>query len=166
MKELKADSTKKWYVIHYQLTNELRLIENLSNQNFHFYIPKILLLKNKQTKFTSLFPGYGFVQSTANRLNALNFTKGLKYVLRNGPVYSHLNDSLINEIQETNKDFQIQPLTLMPKLNSDVSILNGPLKGNLVKVMGFSKADRVKILFNLLGRNVLSETTLDNLKIS
>ena len=30
MKELKADSTKKWYVIHYQLTNELRLIKGFN----------------------------------------------------------------------------------------------------------------------------------------
>jgi transcription antitermination factor NusG len=166
MTELNTDSTKKWYVIHYQSINEPRLIENLINQNFYFYIPKILLLKNKQVKSTPLFPGYGFVQSTANQLNALNYTKGLKYVLKNGDVYSCLSDSLISEIQEANKDFQIQPLTLLPKLNSDVTILNGPLKGNLVKVMGFSKADRVKILYNLLGRSVLSETALDNLKIS
>ena len=166
MTKFNTDSTKKWYVIHYQLINEPRLIENLSNQNFYFYIPKILLLKNKQTKSTPLFPGYGFVQSTANQITALNYTKGLKYVLRNGPVYSHINNSLISEIQEANKDYQTQPLTVLPKLNSHVTILNGPFKGNLVKVMGFSKVDRVKILFNLLGRNLISETTLNNLKIS
>ena len=165
MTKLTTDSTKKWYVIHYHLKNEPKLIENLSNQNFYFYIPKILLLKNKLTKSTPLFPGYGFVQSTANQINSLNYTKGLKYVLKNGPVYSCINDSLLTEIQEANSKYQTQPLTLLPKLHSDVTILRGPLKGNLVKVMGFSKTDRVKILFNLLGRNVHSETTLGNLII-
>jgi len=163
--ELNTDSSKKWYVIHYQLTNESRLIENLINQNFDFYIPKILLSKNKQIKSTPLFPGYGFVQSTASQITSLNYTKGLKYVLRNGDMYSHIEDTLISEIQEANKDFQTQPLNVMPKMHSDVTILNGPLKGNLVRVMGFSEANRVKILFKLLGRNILSETTLDNLKI-
>tara|TARA_B110000008_G_C16954840_1_gene557769 strand:- start:1248 stop:1748 length:501 start_codon:yes stop_codon:yes gene_type:complete len=166
MIEINKDLTKKWYVIHYQLINELRLIENLSNQNFCFYIPKILLLKNKHIKSTPLFPGYGFVQSAANQVTALNNTKGLKYVLRNGDVYSHISDTLISEIQEANKDYQSQPLALLPQLNSHVTISNGPLKGNLVKVMSFSKSDRVKILFNLLGRKVLSETTLDNLIIT
>jgi len=166
MTELNTNSTKKWYVIHYQLTNESRLIENLNKQNFDFYIPKILLLKNKEIKSTPLFPGYGFVQSTTNQVTPLNYTKGLKYVLRNGSVYSHINDVHIREIQEANKDYQIQPLAVRPKLNSHVTILNGPLKGNLVRVMGFSNADRVKILFNLLGRNVTSEITLNNLKIS
>ena len=166
MTKLYADSTKKWYVIHYNFLNESRLIENLRNQNFYFYIPKILLLKNKQTKSTPLFPGYGFVQSTANQVNSLNYTKGLQYVLRNGSVYSHVSDSLILEIQEANSVYQTQPLTLLPKLHSDVTILKGPLKGNLVKVMGFSKPDRVKILFNLLGRTAHSEIALDNLIIS
>ncbi len=165
MTELNTDSTKKWYVIHYQLINERRLVDNLINQNFSFYIPKFLLLQNKQVKSTPLFPGYGFVQSTANQITALNYTKGLKYVLRNGPMYSHISDSLFSKIQEANQDYQTQPLTLLPKLNSDATMLNGPFKGNLVKVMGFSKANRVKILFNLLGRNVLSETPLDNLAI-
>ena len=129
MTKLYADSTKKWYVIHYNFLNESRLIENLRNQNFYFYIPKILLLKNKQTKSTPLFPGYGFVQSTANQVNSLNYTKGLQYVLRNGSVYSHVSDSLILEIQEANSVYQTQPLTLLPKLHSDVTILKGPLKG-------------------------------------
>ncbi|MDC0244861.1 hypothetical protein OAK96_06385 [Pseudomonadota bacterium] len=165
MIDLNTELKKKWYVIHYQLINEQRLVENLINQNFHFYIPKIQLLQNNQVKSTALFPGYGFVQSADHQIAALNYTKGLKYVLKNGAVYSYISDSLINDIKDANKAYQSQPLSLLPKLHSDVTILNGPLKGNLVKVMGFSKTDRVKILFNLLGRNVLSETTLDNLII-
>jgi transcription antitermination factor NusG len=160
------DSIQKWYVIHYQLKNESRLIDNLINQNFYFYIPKILILKSQKIKSTSLFPEYGFVQSSANQINALNYTKGLKYVLKNGSVYLPIRDSLIAEIQEACKDFQAQPLMVMPKLHSNVTILDGPLKGNLVKVMGFSKSDRVQILFNLLGRNVISETTMYNLSLA
>ena len=166
MKKLKIDSKKKWYVIHYHLKDELRLIMNLTNQNFKFYIPKILISKNKQIKNSALFPGYGFVKCPDNQVNSLNYTKGLKYVLRNGLVFSNVSCSLISEIQEANKDYQKQPLTVLPKLHSDVIILNGPLKGNLVKVMGFSNSDRVKILFNILGRSVFSETLIDNLKIS
>ena len=112
-----------------------------------------------------MFPEYGFVQCSANQITSLNYTKGLKYVLRNGGLYSHVDDTLISAIQYAHKDYQTQPLNVLPKLNSNVTILNGPLKGNLVKVMGFSDADRVKILFKILGRNILSEITLNNLKI-
>ena len=166
MTEIKTDLIKKWYVIYYLLKNESRLIENLNNQNFNFYIPKILISKNKLVKHTSLFPGYGFVESTPNHVNSLNYTKGLKYVLKNGSVYSHISDSLLEEIKEANKDFQTHPLVTVPKLYSDVTILNGPFKGNLVRFMGLSKSDRVKVLFILLGRNVHFETTLNNLKIT
>ena len=166
MTELNRNSTKKWYVIYYQLRNESRLIENLDNQDFNLFIPKILLLKNKKIKSTPLFPGYGFVQCTTNQVSSLNFTKGLKYVLRNGHRYTNISDVHIKEIQEAYQDNQMQPLVVKPRINSNVTVLNGPLKGNLVKVMGFSDADRVKILFNLLGRNLTSEITLNNLKIS
>jgi len=166
MTQLNRDSTIKWYIIYYLLRDEPRLIQNLNNQNFKFYIPKILLLKNKIKKNTPLFPGYGFVQSAPNQINSLNYTKGLKYVLRNGAVYSHISDSILSELHEANKDFQTQPLVIVPKLHSNVTILKGPLKGNLVRFMGFSKSDRVNVLFKILGRNVHFETTSDNLKIS
>ena len=165
MTQLNTDSTKKWYVIFYLLRNEPRLIQNLNNQNFKFYIPKILTLKNRIKKNTPLFPGYGFVQSAPNQVNSLNYTRGLKYVLRNSDGYQHISNSIVSELQEANKDFQTQPLVVAPKLDSDVSVLKGPFKGNLVRLMGFSKSDRVSVLFNLLGRDVLFETTLDNLKV-
>jgi hypothetical protein len=36
---------KSWVVIKYNLLNETRLINNLSNQNFIYYFPKVLVKK-------------------------------------------------------------------------------------------------------------------------
>ena len=125
-----------------------------------------MIFENKQLISSPLFPRYGFVQCTENQVNPLNNTKGLKYVLRNGSIFLSIANTLINEIKNVTKNYETQPLALLPKLHSDVTILYGPLSENLLKVMSFSDYDRVKILFKLFVRNVLSETALDNLKIS
>lgn len=160
------DLEKKWFVIIYQLTHELKLINNLQNQNFHFYIPKILVSKNNRIKNSPLFPGYGFVQCSDNQLSSLKYTKGVKDVLKFGNSYACVDMKIINDIKKFSLDYEINSLLIKPELNSDVTILSGPLKGNLVRVMSLTKDDRVKFLYTLLGRNKISETDLTSIKIT
>jgi len=160
------DLEKKWFVIFYQLINELKLINNLQNQNFDFYIPKILVSKNNRIKNSPLFPGYGFVRSADNQISSLKYTKGLKYILKFGNSHACVDISIINDIKKFSQDYQNNSLLIKPELQSDVTILRGPLKGNLVRVMSLTKNDRVKFLYSLLGRNKISETDLNSIKIN
>lgn len=160
------DLEKKWFVIFYQLTHELKLINNLQNQNFYFYIPKILVSKNNRIKNSPLFPGYGFVKCGDNQISSLKYTKGVKDVLKFGNSYACVDMKIINDIKKFSLDYEINSLLIKPELDSDVTILSGPLKGNLVRVMSLTKDDRVKFLYTLLGRNKISETDLTSIKIT
>ena len=155
---------KSWVVIKYNLLNETRLIDNLSNQNFAFYFPKVFVKKNNQIKLLNLFPGYAFVRYDENKIHSLNYTRGLNYVLKSGVEYSLLNNSYINEIkgmQESSKKLPVRP---MPKLNSEAIISAGPLKGRLIKIIGYTAKDRISFMYNLLGRDLVSDIEIENLK--
>ena len=157
-------NNKSWVVIKYNLLNETRLIDNLSNQNFAFYFPKVLVKKNNQIKSLNLFPGYAFVQYDENKMHALNYTRGLNYVLKSGVEYSLLNNSYINEIKGMQESSKKLPLRPMPKLNSEATITEGPLKGRLIKIIGYTAKDRINFMYNLLGRDLVSDIEIENLK--
>ena len=155
---------KSWVVIKYNLLNETRLIDNLSNQNFAFYFPKVFVKKNNQIKLLNLFPGYAFVRYDENKIHSLNYTRGLNYVLKSGVEYSLLNNSYVEEIegmQESSKKLPVRP---MPKLNSEAIISAGPLKGRLIKIIGYTAKDRISFMYNLLGRDLVSDIEIENLK--
>lgn len=155
---------KSWVVIKYNLLNETRLIDNLSNQNFAFYFPKVLVKKNNQIKSLNLFPGYAFVQYESDKMPALNYTRGLNYVLKSGVEYSLLNNSYINDIKGMEESSKKLPLRPMPKFNSEATITAGPLKGRLIKIIGYIAKDRINFMYNLLGRDLVSDIEIENLK--
>ena len=155
---------KSWVVIKYNLLNETRLIDNLSNQNFAFYFPKVLVKKNNQIKSLNLFPGYAFVQYESDKMPALNYTRGLNYVLKSGVEYSLLNNSYINDIKWVQESSKKLPLRPMPQLNSEATITEGLLKGRLIKIIGYTAKDRINFMYNLLGRDLVSYIEIENLK--
>jgi len=157
-------NNKSWVVIKYNLLNETRLINNLSNQNFAFYFPKVLVKKNNQIKSLNLFPGYAFVQYDENKIHSLNYTKGLSYVLKSGVEYSLLDNAYIEEIKEIQEFSKNSPLRPILKLNSEAVISAGPLKGRLVKIIGYKAKDRISFMYNLLGRDLVSDIVIENLK--
>ena len=157
-------NNKSWVVIKYNLLNETRLVNNLSNQNFTYYFPNISLRKNNQLKILNLFPDYAFVQYDENKMHVFNYTKGLNYVLKSGVEYSLLNNSYINEIKRMQESSKKLPLRPMPKLNSEATITEGPLKGRLIKIIGYAAKDRISFMYNLLGRDLVSDIEIENLK--
>tara|TARA_B100001063_G_C16640134_1_gene490373 strand:+ start:130 stop:651 length:522 start_codon:yes stop_codon:yes gene_type:complete len=158
-----GDIIKNWAIIKYNILNESRLIDNLTNQNFIYYFPKFFIKKNNKTKSLNLFPGYAFVQYEEHKMNALNYTRGLNYVLKSGFEYSVLNNSLINEIKGVEDALIKSPISPKPKLNSDAMIKKGPLKGRIIKIIGFKEKDRIAFMYNLLGRNLVSDIEIENI---
>ena len=157
---------KSWAVIKYNLLNETRLVDNLNNQNFTYYFPKILLKKYNQATLLNLFPGYAFVQYDENKIHSLNYTKGLSYVLKSGVEYSLLDNIYINKIKGMQESSKKLPLRPMPKLNSEAVISSGPFKGIIKKIIGYRAEDRISFMYNLLGRDLVSDIDIKNLKLS
>ena len=157
---------KSWVVIKYNLSNEIRLIDNLHNQNFIYYFPKINIKKNSQSILLNLFPGYAFVQYEENKIHTLNYTKGLNYVLKFGLEYSVLDNHYIDDIKEVQESSMKLPISIKPKLNSDAIIKVGPLKGRVIKIIGFKAKDRITVMYNLLGRNLALDVESENIKFN
>ena len=135
-----------WVVIKYILTNENRLINNLSNQNFTYYFPKIFIKKCNNLKSLNLFPGYAFVKYDEKKIHALDYTKGLNYVLKSGDKYSFLENKYIEAIKSMQESSIKLPVTYKPKLDSDVFVNEGLLKGKFVKVIGYKPNNRIKYM--------------------
>ncbi len=155
---------KSWVVIKYNLSNETRLIDNLVNQNFTYYFPKVLVKKNNKTKSLNLFPGYAFVKFESDKMPALNYTRGLNYVLKLGCEYTVLDNSYIDEIKGVQESSIKLPVSLKPDLYSNAIVNEGPLKGRVIKIIGYKAKDRITFMYNLLGRNLLSDIEIKNIK--
>jgi len=155
---------KSWVVINYNLLNETRLIDNLDNQNFRYYFPKIYIKKNRQLLLLDLFPGYAFVQYEEKKIHSLNFTRGLNYVLKTGVKYPLLDNSYIDEIKGVQASSIKSPVSLEPELHSNATLNEGPLKGRVIKIIGFKSKDRITFMYNLLGRDLISDIEIKNIK--
>ena len=143
-----------WLIATYKI-NELRKLENnLINQKFNFYLPKITVKKNNHNfKEELLFPGYIFVKTSIDNYSALSFTKGIKKILKFGKNVSLMNDKEIFKIKTIEEDSKNKPISLKVSVGQEAKIIDGPLKGNLVEICSLPSKKRVDILLSLLGTN-------------
>jgi len=151
-----------WVAFNYYKKNEKSVILNLVNQDFEFFIPKISFKVGDDIKTDNLFPGYGFVKFNES-ITSLNFTKGVNKVVRFGNDYGLLNDGQIEEIKKLIDKSFASPIIMRKPINSQVEILNGPLKGISGKIISYTAKDRVVMLYQLLGRNLTLEIQERNL---
>jgi len=74
-----------------------------------------------------------------------------------------LKDGQINEIKKLIDESFASPIIIRKPIDSQVEILNGPLKGISGKIISYTAKDRVVILYHLLGRNLTLEIQERNL---
>jgi len=143
---------KNWLVATYKINEIKRLEENLFNQNFCYYLPKITTKNaNSQPKEEILFPGYIFVNTSFKNYSALQYTIGIKNVIKFGDNISYISDQEIEAIQMTEKTSKLHPITSKIKIGQDALISKGSLKGIIVKICSLPSKERVGILLSILG---------------
>ena len=155
---------KKWLIALYK-SNEVKRVEsNLLNQNFDYYLPKITTKKtNFKPKEEVLFPGYIFVNTSFEKFSALNYTIGIKNVIKFGdniPFISYKDIKIMQMAEETSK---IDPVAAQIQIGQDALISNGSLKGSMVKICSLPSKERVGVLLSFLGsvrRVTISEKDL------
>ena len=143
----------KWLVASY-IKKELKRLElNLTNQNFKYYLPKIIIQKNKSIfkKDEVLFPGYIFIHIDPTKYSALNYTKGVKNIIKFGNNISFISDDEIENIKVFEKIHQNLPVKKNIQIGQDVKIKEGGLKGNLAKIYSLPAKERIDILVYILG---------------
>ena len=138
-----------WVVAKTKPNQELRAQENLKNQGFTPYLPKIVVKKYIKSSWVKsseiMFPGYIFIKGKEN-IHKINYTYGVSRLLANkstGIPYL-LEDSLVNSMPETlctSKGL---------KIGDEVEYVKGSVKklrGILTKICNKT---RVKILLDFI----------------
>ncbi|MEL0237989.1 MAG: transcription termination/antitermination NusG family protein [Gammaproteobacteria bacterium] len=143
---------KYWLVATYKINEIKRVEENLSNQNFNYYLPKIVIKKvNSCIKEEVMFPGYIFIQSHIDEFSSLKYTKGIKNIIKFGKNISFMTDAEIRSINKLEESSKLEPIISEPHIGQEVMIKKGSLKGNLAKICSFPSKNRIGILLYFLG---------------
>ena len=143
---------KYWFIATYKI-NELNRVEsNLINQNFKYYLPKILTKKpNNNLTEEVMFPGYIFIYANIDKYSSINYTKGIKNIIKFGESISYVTNEEIESIMIMEKSSRIEPLVTKIKIGQEVDIKSGSFKGNIAKICSLPSKKRVVILLHILG---------------
>lgn len=141
-----------WLVATYKI-NELKRVEiNLKNQNFEYYLPKIVIKKhNSKTKEEVMFPGYIFINTAISNYSSVRYTKGIKNIIRFGKNIAQISDEEIKSINSIEKLSRLEPLFQEIQIGQEVSIISGTFKGNVAKICSLPSKERVGVLLHILG---------------
>ena len=142
-----------WIVVTLKPNQSKRAEENLLNQGFTTFFPKITYPANEQLVTKDLFTGYGFIQFTEHeKLLSINSTKGVSKVMRINDSIPQLADSVIEDINKQLSNLNSQFAIQRPfKTNDKVWIKLNILNNQEAEVMNVSnKKDSQKVLLKIL----------------
>ena len=154
----------KWLIALYKI-NEVKNVErNLLNQEFAYYLPKITIKKiNSKSKEEVLFPSYIFVNTDIENYSAVNYTKGIKNIIKFGEYIPFISDEDIKAMRIAEETSKINPIASQIQIGQEAHIINGSFKGSLVKICSLPSKKRVDVLLTFLGslrRVNIAETDL------
>ena len=142
-----------WLVVILKPNQSKIAEENLANQKFSTFFPKITYPCNGKSVTKDLFPGYAFIKFTKfDKFLSINSTKGVSRVIRINDSIPHVEDSVIENIKRQlrnlNSQFSIgRPL----KTNDMVTIKLKVLNNQEAEVINVSnKKDGQKALLKIL----------------
>ena len=148
----RSNMKKKWLIALYKINEVKRVENNLLNQKFDFYLPKITIKKNNSNpKEEILFPGYIFVNTSFENYSALKYTMGIKNIIKFGDNISYISDESIKIIQMAEETSKIDPVASQIQIGQDAVISKGSLKGSMVKICSLPSKERVGVLLSFLG---------------
>ena len=143
---------KKWLICSYKINESKRVERNLLNQKFDFYLPKITIKKiNSKPKEEVLFPGYIFVNTSLDNYATLQYTLGIKNIIKFGDNISCISNEEITSMQEVENASKKSPVARQIQIGKNAFISKGSLKGSIVKICSLPSRDRVSVLLSFLG---------------
>ena len=143
---------KHWLVASYKINEIKRLELNLLNQQFDYYLPKLITKKiNSKPKEEVLFPGYIFINTSLEKYSAIKYTLGIKKIIKFGNHISYIADDEIESIKTIEIASQRDPIISKLKIGQDAVIATGSLKGSLVRICSLPSKKRVGVLLSILG---------------
>ena len=152
-----------WFIFTYYVLKENILCENMFNQGFDCFIPKVKVLVNNKNREMNLFPGYGFGYIPSSKLSSLKYTKGIKTVLRQGKGYASISKTEISNLMLHCENALTDPIIYKPKLGDTVKIDKWAFKNNLAQVISLDGKDRIEVMLSFLPREIILDSNLKNI---
>ncbi len=142
-----------WIVVTLKPNQSKRAEENLLNQGFTTYFPKITYSTNDKLVTKDLFSGYGFIQFTeSEKLLSINSTKGVSRVMSINDSIPQIADSVIENIRKQLSNLNFKFILQRPfKKNDQVLIKLKILNNQEAEVLNvYNKKDSQKVLLKIL----------------
>ena len=159
-----------WYVIHTKPNGEKKALANLINQKFTCYMPlytKEQINKNNIKKTSKpLFPRYIFIEvkqsSIQQNFGLIRSTVGVYQLLKNGENPLKINEDIIKELKNTEKERE-NKIEKFFKTGESVQIRSGPFKGVKAIFECEDSNERAVLFFELLKKP--TKINVDKVKI-
>ena len=153
---------KRWYVAYTQPTAERRAVAHLKRQGFDAYLPQCRRIRRharrEETVLRPLFPRYVFValDLDADRWHAVNGTMGVSNLICHGERPAPLPDGLVEGLRISELEEGAVPLSRLVLFarGARLRVLDGAFAGQTGTYHGMTEAERVVLLFDLIGREV------------
>lgn len=151
--------TTQWYVVQTKPKNEEKASDNLKNQGFETFLPKIALRKKLRGKYQTviepLFKNYLFLNADPgqNSLAPVRSTFGVAKLVRFGDILLPVPHKVIDFLRQnqnalTNADSQVSQFTKGDLLE----ITEGPFAGLTAIFQQQNSLDRILVLMDILGK--------------
>jgi transcription antitermination factor NusG len=161
---MKTSEINNWIAINYYLNKERVLCQNLANQGFAHFIPKLNVIKNNKQSCINLFPGYGFVSVSENQITKLRYTKGIRNVLIRNADCCFISDKFILDLKEKCSTSLNIPIFITPVTGEIVEINKGIFQGNLAEVIRLKPNKRIQLMINMLSHNLSVDIDINHIK--
>lgn len=133
---------------------EATAAEHLRRQGYEYYYPRHLLRRpNKVPVIRPLFPRYIFILID-QVWYSITGTRGISTVLMGDTAPETLPAVVIENLKKRESKDGLVSLPIPPKfaVGQHVRVKTGPLEGQLLVYEGMSTQERVRVLFQAMGR--------------
>jgi transcriptional antiterminator RfaH len=153
---------KRWYVVYTQHRTESRAVAQLRQQGFKVYFPRCRKIRRHARREdvvqTALFPRYLFVAFDLERdqWRSVNGTIGVSHMISHGERPMALPDDVVPCLRANETEDGLVSLATLALFDpgAKLRVLDGAFVGQAGIYDGMTGADRVVLLFDLIGRQV------------
>ena len=155
-----STTLEKWIVVNTHPHKENVATENLLQQEFQVYYPKIHKrikhARRVQDVLRPLFPCYLFVKASSDiqRWRPIFSTKGVRTLLTMGERPCYLDTGFIQSLKAREIDGAIARPENAFTVGQRVQITGGPFDGLVASIIQMDERDRLALLLDLLNRPV------------
>ena len=151
-----------WYVVHTHARGEAKATDNLCRQGYEVYLPLTRRwrrhARRREAVLRPLFPRYLFVgfDVALVRWRSIFSTLGVSSLLCHGELPIKVPPLVIDQIRAAEKVGAFDETDGLGKLQPGdlVRVLHGPFAEIIGRLQSKVSADRVRVLLELLGREV------------